>query len=102
MKTTTPATIALIQNELASIPEKYQKNFNSAHEGYAVILEEVRELENEVFFGEKKCYLKYANDLDKSWAKHQSLKDHKKLMREECVQIAAMCIRFIQELTDQE
>lgn len=84
MKTLNEKTAVLIQEELQSIPEKYQKNFNSTHEGYAVILEEVRELEHEVFFG----------------AKMQATEGmHKQRMREECVQIAAMCARFIQELT---
>jgi hypothetical protein len=72
----------LIDSELKSIPEKYQKDFNSNHEGYAVLLEEVRELENEVFFGEKK-----------------NGDNHKNRLRQEAVQIAAMAVRFIQELT---
>jgi hypothetical protein len=92
-------TASDIDTELQNIPEKYQKNFNSTHEGYAVILEEVRELENEVFFGEKKAREPFRNDLDREWAKEQSIMLHKQRMREECIQIAAMCARFIQELT---
>lgn len=84
MKTLTDRVAYEISNELENIPERYQKNFNSTHEGYAVILEEVRELEQEVFFGEKRA---------------ESSALHKARMREECVQIAAMCVRFIQELT---
>ncbi|MFD2961343.1 MULTISPECIES: hypothetical protein [Olivibacter] len=75
-------TVELIDLELKSIPEKYHKDFNSAHEGYAVLLEEVRELENEVFFGEKR-----------------NGENHKQRLREEAVQIAAMAARIIQELT---
>lgn len=101
MKNLEQNTIELIQKELESIPEKYQKNFNSTHEGYAVILEEVRELENEVFFGEKKCREVHKNDLDRAWANHAAGELHRRKMREECVQIAAMCARFIQELTPQ-
>ncbi len=52
--------------------------FNSAHEGYAVILEEVRELEAEVFENRK----------------FRSLKR----MRAEAIQIAAMAIRFIEDI----
>ena len=52
--------------------------FNSAHEGYAVILEEVRELEAEVFENRK----------------FRSLKR----MRVEAIQIAAMAIRFIEDI----
>jgi len=68
------------------LPEIYaNSNFNSSHEGYAVILEEVRELEQQVFFGFKAAGRNPAN--------------HKQRMREECIQVAAMCVRFIQELT---
>jgi hypothetical protein len=52
--------------------------FNSAHEGYAVLLEEVLELQAEVF---KKT------DLRSPWS-----------MREEATQIGAMAIRFIQDI----
>jgi hypothetical protein len=98
MKTLSSQTSELIDQELRSIPEKYQKDFNSIHEGYAVILEEVRELEQEVFFGEKKAREPFKNDLSKEWAKAQAESLHKERLREECVQIAAMCARFIQEL----
>ena len=49
--------------------------FNSAHEGYAVILEEVRELEKEVFKNKKR------RDVGK--------------MREEAIQVGAMALRFV-------
>lgn len=99
MKTLHTYTQELIDTELRSIPEKYQKPFNSTHEGYAVILEEVRELEHEVFFGEKECRARFKDDLNREWAKEAADKLHKDRMREECTQIAAMCARFIQELT---
>lgn len=67
----------LIAHEIANIPEKYRKPFNSTHEGYAVLLEEVDELWDEV----------------KSNGSNERLKA-------EAVQVAAMAIRFIQELTD--
>lgn len=100
MKTLKPETAEAIKNELENIPEKYQRtDFNSTHEGYAVILEEVRELEHEVFFGEKECRALFAGDLSPAYRKEQTEQLHKKRMREECIQIAAMCARFIQELT---
>ena len=71
-----PATMIEINRELASIPEKYQKHFNSTHEGFAVLKEEVDELWDEV--------------------KSNAPKDR---LREEAIQVAAMVIRFIQELT---
>ena len=52
--------------------------FNSPHEGYAVILEEVRELEREVF-------------------KHPSERDIKH-MRAEARQIATMAVRFMVDI----
>ena len=90
----------LIEDELASIPEKYQKDFNSTHEGYAVILEEVRELETEVFFGEKAARIDAINNgYQGDEIKAVATKTHREKMKKECVQIAAMCVRFIQELT---
>lgn len=82
MKQLNIKTSKLIDLELRSIPEKYHRNFSSVHEGYAVLLEEVRELENEVFFGEKK-----------------NGDNHKQRLREEAIQVAAMAVRIIQELT---
>lgn len=105
MKTLDEKTAKLIDDELRNIPEKYQKNFNSTHEGYAVILEEVRELENEVFFGEKLAkeeanHIGMTTSAGKEEVLANAKQIHKQRMREECVQIAAMCARFIQELTD--
>lgn len=96
MKKLNEVTVLAIDQELKNIPDKYQKNFNSTHEGYAVILEEVRELEQEVFFGEKVIKEKYKGHTHFEIVVDQ---EHKERMREECIQIAAMCARFIQELT---
>ena len=63
-----------IKKELLSTTKKYGK-FNSSHEGYAVILEEVDELWDEV----------------KKKQKQYNLENQKK----ECIQIAAMAIRYI-------
>lgn len=85
-------TFEAIRKELSSIPEKYRKPFNSTHEGYSVLLEEVKELEHEVFFGEKEC--KQAVKGTRISADEM----HKQKMKTECIQIAAMAIRFYQEL----
>ena len=88
-----PQTIELIKHELQNIPVEFRKPFNSIHEGYSVLLEEVRELEKEAYFGKKEA---------KQAVKGTSIEAeqlHKEKMRYECVQIAAMAIRFIQELT---
>lgn len=57
-------------------------SMQSAHEGYAVILEELEELKEHVFMNQKK------RDLA--------------AMRKEAVQLAAMCARFIQDVCTEE
>lgn len=54
------------------------QKFNSAHEGYAILLEEVDELKAEVW----------------------KSKHDKKEMRAEAIQVAAMAVRFVDELTN--
>lgn len=54
---------------------------HSAHEGFAVLLEEVEELKAEVFKGGKQ-------------------KRDIKAMRAEAVQVAAMALRFIEDVCD--
>ena len=66
-----------IINEVKSARNKYPA-FHSNHEGYAVLLEEIEELWN---------YIKES----------KSTKADDK-MRKECIQIAAMSIRFIEDL----
>jgi hypothetical protein len=55
--------------------------FNSAHEGYAVLLEEVEELKAHV------------------WMKQGMRINHR--MRQEAVQVAAMALRFINDICDE-
>jgi len=66
-----------ISTEVNQAKAKYPK-FNSNHEGYAVILEEVHELWDEVRRDKGiRCTAK---------------------MEKECIQIAAMAVRFIEDL----
>jgi hypothetical protein len=95
-----PTTIDLLNAEFAGIPDKYQNFFNSTHEGYGVLMEEVKELEDEIFFGEKRAKELFKNDLDKNSAKLEAKKLHKDRIRLEAIQVAAMAIRIAQELTD--
>lgn len=67
------------REELARAHREFPVPLNSPHEGYAVLLEEIDELWDEV--------KKKRRDRDPI------------RMREECVQIAAMAIRFAVELT---
>lgn len=75
------ATIYAMREEL----EKAMKNwpaFNSAHEGFAVLLEEVEELKKHVW------QRQHARSLDE--------------MRKEAVQVAAMAIRFAVEVCNEK
>src|SRR5690606_38525136 len=101
MKTLTPEVANEIKAELESLPEKYaNKDFNSTHEGLAVIQEEFEELKHEVFFGEKRRQrMCLHNGESKDESEQTAARFHKLAMRHEAIQIAAMCVRFIQELT---
>jgi hypothetical protein len=76
-------TIELLNSEFDGIPEKYQKFFNSTHEGYGVLMEEVKELEEEIFFGEKRAAMEYKDDLNRDWAREQTKILHKSRIRTE-------------------
>jgi hypothetical protein len=66
----------LVQDEIRKAKSKYPADFNSTHEGFAVLKEEVDELWDDV----------KANAAPEK-------------MRLEAVRVAAMAFRFIQELT---
>jgi hypothetical protein len=66
-----------VAGELAQARAKFPK-FNSAHEGYAVILEE----------------------LDELWIEVQKKDRSKLFMRKEAMQVAAMAIRFMEDVCD--
>jgi hypothetical protein len=70
-------TLAIVRAEVRRATAKYAP-FNSAHEGYAVLLEEVEELWAEV-------------------KKAPAARDPR-AMREEAVQVAAMAVRFIHDM----
>jgi NTP pyrophosphatase (non-canonical NTP hydrolase) len=68
--------------ELLDAKFKFKKDFVNQHEGYAVILEELDELWQEVKKNQKNYDIA--------------------AQRKEAVQCAAMCVRFIAELTDRQ
>lgn len=107
-------TIDLLKKEFDSIPVKYHKPFNSTHEGLGVLREEYLELEQEIFFGEKKAIKEWADIQanqsnvkfnfntereEKEFCEEMGIGLHKERIRKEAVQVAAMAIRIIQELT---
>lgn len=73
--------IADIDNEFKNATSKHPK-FNSRHEGYAILLEEVDELWEEV----RKNHIKTP--------------ESKLKQRKEAVQVAAMAMRFIYDCCD--
>jgi hypothetical protein len=76
------ATVAIeVMDELFRATDKFG-SFNSAHEGYAVLAEEVDELWDEV--------------------KKNSKTRSKDLMRAEAIQVAAMAMRFVLDVCDRE
>jgi NTP pyrophosphatase (non-canonical NTP hydrolase) len=77
MKRIFERVITEIDEELHRAKTKHTRNFSSTHEGYAVLAEEVDELWDEV--------------------KKNGSQDR---IREEAIQVAAMAIRIIQELTN--
>lgn len=103
MITLKPETARMIDKELQSIPEKYQKPFNSMHEGLAVIREEYVELENEVFFGYKTHRTEAASRFNGSrvtWTIEDKANElWREAVKKEAIQVAAMAARIIQELT---
>lgn len=81
MKNKHVAILALIEGEFISARKKF-KSFNSSHEGYAVILEELDELWDEV-------------------KAKTGVKSHRR-MAEEAIQVAAMGIRFLHDVIDED
>lgn len=96
-------TADIIRAEMQSIPDKYQKPFNSMHEGLGVLREEYIELENEIFFGEKKAKEDFGKPDRRLKSQNNLILDYKELwrlrVRQEAIQVAAMAARIIQELT---
>src|SRR5690606_10929937 len=101
MKTLSEQVANEIKAELESLPEKYANtDFNSTHEGLAVIQEEFEELKDEVFFGEKRAYAEAKKIFfTRKQLAEKTSQYHKLKLRKEAIQLAAMCVRFIQELT---
>lgn len=70
--------LELIKAEHDKAKTKYPANFNSNHEAYAVLLEEVDEL----------------------WDEIKLKSPSKENIKAEAIQIGAMCLRILNELTD--
>ncbi len=86
-----------LTKSVAEVVEEYKRAssrfppFNSYHEGYAIILEELDELWEEVKKKELPSHTTYAF--------HPLTYRDKKRLREEAIQCAAMALRFLVDLT---
>lgn len=78
-------TVGYIAEEVQRAKQLHPGEFHNMHEALGVLREEYIELENEVFFGFKKV----GKDRD----------IYNKNVKEEAIQLAAMCVRLITELT---
>lgn len=89
---------AEVLGELARAEMKFPA-FNSAHEGYAVLLEEVEELKAEVFHGPVVFPPRVMFATDEAF---KQARDEARIqaMRTEAIQVAAMAIRFLKDVTD--
>lgn len=87
-----------IAKEVELAQGKYHP-FNSNHEGYAVLLEEIEEFEDEIKIVVKP-YLTIRMKSDKLWKLIKVSKSTKATagMKKECIQIAAIAVRFIEDL----
>jgi hypothetical protein len=88
--------VSVIIDELEKATKKFG-NFNSAHEGYAVILEEMDELWDIVKLNPVKIKATdrrfFSRQMKEIWQNHT----HKEMMKKEVIQVAAMAIRFIRD-----
>jgi hypothetical protein len=84
-------TIMTVTRELARARSKFGA-FASAHEGYAVILEELDELWTEVRKNPRKIY----GDDPAGPSKHRAV------MLAEAIQVAAMALRFAEDICGEE
>lgn len=66
--------------------------FNSAHEGFAVLKEEVDELWDEVKKNPHKSPTAIKTDPERN------IRVHKEAMRAEAIQVAAMALRFLRDI----
>jgi len=84
-----------VTEELERAESKFAP-FNSAHEGYAVLLEEVDELWDVVKLNPKKIQYSLSHpDSQPPNKRAWQQKQHHKMMRAEAIQVAAMAMRFV-------
>ena len=95
-----------IKLELENIKKNYGENYNSAHEGYAVLIEEVEEVEEclryirndiKILWERVKNNFKDLENIDKS-AELLMVVVNAKQLAEEAVQVAAVAEKFVKTI----
>ncbi len=82
-----------VTREYAQATEKFPVPFHSAHEGLAVIEEEFIELRDEVFRNPLKNFKNCSQGF-----KDRRIAIHKRDMRKEAIQLAAMALKFLTQV----
>lgn len=90
---------AAIESELQNAVEKYGEKYNSSHEGFAVLKEEVDEARDELIYIQNKLYNCW-NDVKLNRKKLyeldiKALKSHAESLALEACQIAAVCDKIL-------
>lgn len=80
--------IGAVEIEISRAKNLHPGDFHNIHEGYAVLLEEVDELWDEVKKNPEKAYFEHFDAKGK----------HRMELRKEAIQVAAMAIRFAAEV----
>lgn len=86
--------------ELQNVVKKYGATYNSEHEGYAVLLEEVEEAASEMIFV-KGILEKFWESIKCNKVNNELLyfvKQHALRLAEEAVQVCAVCERFLETI----
>jgi hypothetical protein len=92
-------------NEVTRAKNLHPGDFHNAHEGFAVLKEEVDELWENVKLNPKRIDVSLVypamtpDDVVAKMRQEKQCEIHRQRMREEAIQVAAMAIRFAAELT---
>ncbi len=93
--------INLVYKELESANEKFPP-FNSSHEGYAVIKEEIEEAEEQLIYTKEKLNVLWSNikrnNIEFSLAHVYNLEELAINMAVEAIQVAAMAQKYIDSM----
>jgi hypothetical protein len=93
------STFNLISYELLKTPEQLQKPLGNLHEGFEALLGKAEELQKEILLGRELVEKEIGISVPIEMREEAAGIIHKSKIRDEAVQVAAMAVRIIQELT---